>query len=90
MAAQDARIVILPPTAGGCAYCGDIHDQSEPHTLYSLTYQHKFRQQYGRYPTWADAMRHCPPAVRKRAIARLAAQGIVVEDDSGEETTEKE
>ena len=78
-AEQDTKVVILPPTPESCRYCGDTHDPRDPHNRDSLLYQHKFRKAHGRYPTWADAMRHCSILTQTRFKEELLKRGIKVE-----------
>ena len=63
---REGQVVILPPRAGACRMCGDVHEKWEPHNLYSIVYQHRFRKQNGRYPTWEDAVKHCDDRVKKK------------------------
>jgi len=56
---QPRVMAILPPESGCCQVCGTKHDPADPHNKTSLYYQMKFHQEYGRWPTWEDAMRHC-------------------------------
>lgn len=79
------RIAIIPPTPEACPYCGDRHDPRDPHNRDSLTYQHKFRKAYGRYPTWEDAMRHCSLMTQIRFAAELKERGITVEVMNGQQ-----
>ena len=45
---------------GTCPECAVKHDPEQPHNRDSLAYQYKFYDQHGRWPTWSDAMAHCP------------------------------
>lgn len=77
------RILILPPTPGACALCGDVHAPGEPHNRDSLAYQHHFRRANGRYPTWEDAMSHCSGRVRAAWRVRLIQKGMLSEVIAG-------
>ncbi len=66
-----------PP--GTCPECAVKHDPEQPHNRDSLAYQYKFYDKYGRWPTWADAMAHCPPDVKAVWIAALKEHGVEVE-----------
>ena len=55
------------------------HDPRMPHNRDSLTYQYKFYDQHGRWPTWADAMAHCDPAVKEAWIEGLRKHGVEVQ-----------
>lgn len=85
--AVDTNIVIIPPTPGACRYCGDQHDPREPHNLRSLQYQHKFRKQNGRYPTWEDAMAHCSMLVKVRFTEMLVRSGVRIVREGQEKET---
>ena len=54
---------------GTCPECAVKHDPEQPHNRDSLTYQYKFYDQHGRWPTWADAMAHCPDVLEKHEWA---------------------
>ena len=64
-----------PP--GTCPECAVKHDPELPHNKDSLCYQYKFYDRHGRWPTWSDAMAHCPPEVQaawKKALAEVAVE----------------
>lgn len=63
-----------PP--GTCPECAVAHDPQQPHNRDSLTYQYKFYDKHGRWPTWKDAMAHCPEEIRKYWIHALAEKGV--------------
>lgn len=63
---------------GTCPDCAVKHDPRMPHNRDSLTYQYKFYDQHGRWPTWADAMAHCDPAVKEAWIEGLRKHGVEV------------
>lgn len=63
---------------GTCTECAVKHDPEQPHNKDSLTYQYKFYDSHGRFPTWADAMAHCPDAVRRMWTQELKAHGVDV------------
>lgn len=73
------KVMILPPKPGTCPVCAVGHKANQPHNPESLYYQMKFRQQHGRFPTWADAMAHCEEHIRKMWIDALAERGVIVE-----------
>lgn len=73
------KVSILPPKPGVCSICAVDHKPNQPHNPESLYYQMKFRQQNGRFPTWADAMAHCEPHIQKMWIDALAERGVIVE-----------
>lgn len=49
---------------GVCPACATDHEPELPHNLQSLTYQYKFYDEHGRWPTWDDAMSHCTDEVK--------------------------
>lgn len=63
-----------PP--GTCPMCATLHSPELPHNKASLTYQYKFYDAFGRWPTWLDAMEHCPEEVKTRWIQAFKEQGI--------------
>lgn len=67
-----------PP--GTCPMCAVKHDKAMPHNRDSLAYQYKFYDEHGRWPTWADAMEHCPQEVKDYWVAALTARGVKVEE----------
>ena len=70
-----------PP--GTCPECAVAHAPEQPHNQQSLTYQYKFYDQYGRWPTWDDALAHCPPGVKAYWIEELAKRGIRAGEEAG-------
>jgi hypothetical protein len=54
------------------------HTPESPHNQQSLHYQYKFHERHGRWPTWADALAHCPEAIRADWTAALKKRGIEV------------
>jgi predicted glycoside hydrolase/deacetylase ChbG (UPF0249 family) len=68
-----------PP--GTCPECATTHDPDQPHNQQSLTYQYKFYDQHGRWPTWADAIAHCSPEVKQLWRESLKEHGIEVPDN---------
>jgi len=66
-----------PP--GTCPECAVAHDPKLPHSLQSLTYQYKFYEKHGRWPTWKDAMEHCSVEIQSIWIAQLRKYGIGID-----------
>ena len=64
---------------GTCPDCAVKHDPRMPHNRDSLTYQYKFYDQHGRFPSWADAMEHCDPEVKEAWTQALEAKGVKVQ-----------
>ena len=65
-----------PP--GTCHMCAEKHNPEEPHNQQSLTYQYKFYDQHGRWPTWKDAMEHCSDEAKAQWIEALKERGVEV------------
>lgn len=63
---------------GTCPECGVVHSPEDPHNRDSLYYQYKFYDQYGDWPTWADAMEHCPIHIKVLWTAELKARGVEI------------
>lgn len=63
---------------GTCPLCAVSHDPGQPHNRDSLTYQYKFYDQNGRWPTWADAMEHCSQSVKEAWTKALEQKGVKV------------
>ena len=66
-----------PP--GTCPMCAVKHDPEQPHNRDSLTFQYKFYDEHGRWPTWADAMEHCSEEVKAYWKAALKARGVEID-----------
>lgn len=63
-----------PP--GTCPMCAHKHAPDAPHNRDSLTYQYKFFDMYGVFPSWRDAMAHCDKATKIQWIVALEIRGI--------------
>ena len=75
-------IVMLGLTPEGtCPMCAVKHDPRQPHNRDSLTYQYKFYDQHGHWPTWVDAMAHCTPEIQKAWCDALQDKGINIEQE---------
>ena len=61
---------------GTCTECAVAHDPEQPHNCNSLTYQYKFYDQHGRWPTWKDAMEHCSDEVKEAWTQALRDLGV--------------
>ena len=76
---------MLPGPPGSCEWCHVVHPPEDPHNQQSLPYQIKFKTIHGRYPTWTDAMRHCPPEVkrtwRQQLVELMTEKGMDIPDD---------
>ena len=67
---------LLPPALDACQVCATKHDPEQPHNRDSLYYQLSFREDNGRWPTWADAMAHCEDAVKAAWKKELIKLGV--------------
>lgn len=65
-----------PP--GTCPLCAVAHRPELPHNRDSLTYQYKFFDEHGRWPTWEDAMAHCPEDIKEFWKIELRKRGVNV------------
>ena len=63
---------------GTCPECATKHASYMPHNRDSLTYQYKFYDQHGRWPTWTDAMSHCPSKIKEAWTQALKERGVEV------------
>lgn len=62
---------------GTCPECAVKHDPDQPHNRDSLTYQYKFYDKHGRWPTWEDAMAHCTDGIKEFWKNALAEKGVI-------------
>jgi len=70
------KIMMLNPPPDLCQECAVKHDPESPHNKNSLYYQMKFHSQNGRWPSWEDAMVHCPDSMKKIWIEEFESRGI--------------
>ena len=70
-----------PP--GTCSECATKHPPEMPHNQQSLTYQYKFYDRHGRWPTWEDAMAHCSDEIKQ--LWKDALLKIQIEQPNGKE-----
>lgn len=61
---------------GTCLMCAVKHPPEQPHNLQSLCYQYKFYDEHGRWPTWEDAMAHCPEEIKEFWRQALKERGV--------------
>ena len=76
----EIKMILMKPHPDACQVCAREHDPHLPHDQQSLYYQMTFYAQNGRYPTWADAMAHCAPEVKRIWTLGLAQHGIQLEE----------
>lgn len=70
---------LMPAPKGTCPECAVSHSAEQPHNQQSMFYQYKFYNEYGRFPTWKDAMDHCPEEIKNHWIESLNEVGVKVE-----------
>ena len=61
---------------GTCQECAVKHPPEQPHNRDSLFYQYKFYDEQGRWPTWEDAMSHCPEEIKILWREQLQNHGV--------------
>ena len=67
---------MLPPAPDVCQECAVDHPPGWPHNQQSLFYQYKFYNDYGRWPTWLDAMAHCTEEMKALWRIELLKRGV--------------
>lgn len=73
-------MILLPPSPHVCQSCAVEHSPDQPHNQQSIYWQYWFYSQYGRRPTWADAMAHCDAQVQSFWIEELKKRGVDVQN----------
>lgn len=76
--------VLVPAAPGTCLECAAIHHPNDPHNAQSLFYQYRFYSIYGRWPTWDDALSHCPDKIKEIWRRELSALGITLQSANAE------
>lgn len=76
MPIDDGNIRLFPPGKNVCPICATKHRKDDPHDIMSLYYQYVFYRNSGRFPSWRDALEHCPEDIKQRWTRALTAQGI--------------
>lgn len=59
------KFQLLPPAPDLCQKCATKHDSHEPHNQESMYWHTWFENEYGRVPTWEDAMAHCSDEIKE-------------------------
>ncbi len=77
------EVRITAPVDGTCPVCAVAHDAQEPHDISSLYYQNRFYKAHRRFPTWADAMRHC--RAEKKAVWTDRLKSAAIEAETPQE-----
>jgi hypothetical protein len=70
----------VTPTPGRCPVCATQHPDSHPHDKDSLYYQFKFSAEWGRFPSWRDAMAHCSDEIRAEIGLLLSENGVSLDE----------
>lgn len=82
---EGGGFMMLPGAPGTCAWCHVKHEPEQPHNKDSLAYQMKFKTINGRWPTWTDAMAHCPPEIqafwREELVESMRENGMEIPED---------
>lgn len=73
---------LLPAGPGKCPQCAIAHEPEQAHNAQSLFYQYHFYARRGRWPTWKDAVEHCPPHIREHWEKELKQAGAWTEPKS--------
>ena len=69
---------------GTCPMCAVKHDPRMPHNRDSLTYQYKFYDQHGRFPSWADAQALEAKGVKVQQNPEVDTLDIQISPEGGE------
>ena len=75
---REGQFMLMPPAPDVCQECAVKHDPMMPHNRDSLYYQYAFYAKNRRWPTWADAMAHCPEEIKGYWTDALTEKGIEV------------
>src|SRR5262245_7703561 len=82
---ETGTAMLLPAPEGTCEECARAHDPSMPHDAQSMLYQMRFKAKRGRWPTWKDALEHCPPEMKAAWEAELKKRGAWTEPVTSKE-----
>ena len=69
-------LMLLPPSKDKCQLCATKHEKHYPHNQQSMYYHMIFKNKYGRYPTWDDAMKHCSNEMKTAWKEELKMKGV--------------
>lgn len=72
---EPGGLQLVPAPAGTCQECATDHLREMPHNLSSLYYKYHFYARHKRWPTWSDAMTHCPSYIKKAWTEELIKMG---------------
>jgi len=70
------KFMLVPPAKDVCQQCAVKHAEESPHNCQSFYYQYHFFEEHGRWPTWADAVAHCPERIKNMWIEELKKKGV--------------
>jgi len=69
---------LMQAAPGTCPECAVDHPPEYQHNQQSLFYQYKFYNEYGRWPTWEDAMAHCSDGMKAIWREELRKRGVEI------------
>lgn len=70
---------LMPCRPGVCQECAVDHPPEYPHDQRSMYWQYRFYQKSGgTWPTWKDAMAHCPEPIQIHWRYELGKRGVEV------------
>jgi hypothetical protein len=70
------EMTLLPPAPHLCQKCAVDHKPEQPHNQQSMFWHVWFKKEFGRYPTWRDAMEHCTDEMKGFWIIELSKRGV--------------
>lgn len=75
---EERSLELLPPPKHCCQVCAWEHRPEQPHNFQTLYYKIWFQKEYGRAPTWEDAMMHCEDEVKEQWKIHLREFGVQI------------
>lgn len=76
----EVKLMLLPPAKDKCQCCAVDHPPKYPHNQQSLFWHSWFYGQYGRWPTWWDAIAHCEQPVQDFWLDALQKRDVDMGD----------
>ncbi|MFA6321649.1 MAG: hypothetical protein WCY36_07330 [Candidatus Omnitrophota bacterium] len=74
-------MTLMPCAPDVCQECAVKHEVWQAHNYQSIYFQYKFHAEHNRWPTWRDAIAHCPEDVQKQWREKLIAMGAWPKDE---------
>ena len=71
--------ILVPPHPSKCQKCATDHLPEMPHNQQSFFWKVWFKMEYGREPTWEDAMKHCSEEMKKYLVKELKKYNIIID-----------